>query len=104
MKERAWSLLGAGVTIPWCCVLAAVLSVIGVTGLTLGGLIQVDAALFPSLALAAIGLLELLIPNMVCEGCATKIRTALSLLPGVREVKSKVPQKHVYVRYEPSKV
>ncbi|MGH7206816.1 MAG: heavy-metal-associated domain-containing protein [Nitrospiraceae bacterium] len=43
-------------------------------------------------------------PNMVCKGCAEKIRTALSSLPGVREVKSKVPQKHVYVRYEPSKV
>jgi P-type Cu+ transporter len=36
-------------------------------------------------------------PNMVCEGCAEKISTALSSVPGVREVKSKVPQKHVSI-------
>ncbi|TMA34610.1 MAG: heavy metal translocating P-type ATPase, partial [Deltaproteobacteria bacterium] len=48
--------------------------------------------------------LELLVPNMVCEGCAEKIATALRSVPGVREVRSKVPQKHVYVRYEPTKV
>jgi len=48
--------------------------------------------------------LELLIPNMVCEGCAQKIGTALTALPGVREVKPKVAQKHVSVRYEPAKV
>jgi P-type Cu+ transporter len=48
--------------------------------------------------------LELLVPNMVCEGCAEKISTALISLPGVREVKLKVPQKHVTVRYEPTKV
>ena len=48
--------------------------------------------------------LELVIPNMVCEGCATKISTALTALPGVREVKPKVAQKHVSVRYEPAKI
>ncbi len=48
--------------------------------------------------------LEFLIPNMVCEGCAEKIGSALSSLPGVREVKSKVPQKRVRVRYEPSRL
>ena len=47
---------------------------------------------------------ELLIPNMVCEGCASKISTALTALPGVREVRPKVAQKHVSVRYEPAKV
>ncbi len=47
---------------------------------------------------------ELHIPNMVCEGCAEKISTTLTALPGVREVKSKVAQKHVSVRYEPAKV
>lgn len=47
---------------------------------------------------------ELLVPNMVCEGCAETISTALSSVPGVREVKSKVPQKHIYVQYEPSLV
>ncbi len=47
---------------------------------------------------------ELLVPNMVCEGCAQKITTALTAVPGVREVKSKVPQKHIYVQYEPGRV
>ncbi len=47
---------------------------------------------------------EFLIPGMVCEGCAEKIGTALSQICGVREVKSKVPRKRVYVRYEPAKV
>ncbi|MBW3634993.1 MAG: heavy metal translocating P-type ATPase [Armatimonadetes bacterium] len=47
---------------------------------------------------------DFLVPNMVCEGCAGKISTTLSALPGVREVKPKVQQKHVYVRYEPAKV
>lgn len=48
--------------------------------------------------------LELVIPNMVCEGCASKISGVLKALPGVRGVKSKVPQKHVTVQYEPGKV
>lgn len=47
---------------------------------------------------------EFLISNMHCEGCAEKISTALTALPGVREVKPKVAQKHVSVRYEPAKV
>ena len=41
---------------------------------------------------------------MVCEGCAQKISTALTALPGVREVKPKVTRKHVYIRYEPAHV
>jgi Cu+-exporting ATPase len=44
------------------------------------------------------------IPNMVCEGCAETITTALKDLPGIREVKPKVFQKHVYVRYESGKL
>ncbi len=48
--------------------------------------------------------MELLIPNMVCEGCAEKISTALHTLPGVRAVQPKVQQKHVAVRYEPARV
>ncbi len=47
---------------------------------------------------------EFLIPNMVCEGCATKIQQSLQAVPGVREVKPKVAQKHVQVTYEPAKV
>ncbi|MGH8248167.1 MAG: heavy-metal-associated domain-containing protein, partial [Gammaproteobacteria bacterium] len=48
--------------------------------------------------------LELLVPSMVCEGCAEKISSALRAVPGVREVKPKVPQKHVYVQYDPQRV
>ncbi|HZC02917.1 MAG TPA: heavy-metal-associated domain-containing protein [Gammaproteobacteria bacterium] len=48
--------------------------------------------------------IELLISNMVCEGCANKIKSTLVGLPGVREVKPKVKQKHVTVRYEPAKI
>jgi P-type Cu+ transporter len=47
---------------------------------------------------------EFLIPNMVCEGCAMKITEALRLVPGVREVKPKVPQKHIHVQYEPARL
>ena len=48
--------------------------------------------------------LEFLVPNLVCEGCAQKISSALKSLPGVREVKAKIAQKHIYVEYEPAKV
>ncbi len=47
---------------------------------------------------------EFSVPNMVCEGCAGKISTTLKGLNGVQEVKPKVAQKQVYVRYEPAKV
>jgi len=47
---------------------------------------------------------EFLVPDMVCEGCTGKISDTLSSLPGVREVKAKLRQKHIYVRYEPNKV
>ena len=47
---------------------------------------------------------EFLVPSMVCEGCAEKIQTTLSPVAGVRSVVSKIAQKHVVVRYEPSKV
>ena len=47
---------------------------------------------------------EFLVPGMVCEGCATKISTALTALPGVQQVNPKVPQKRIYVRYEPTQV
>ncbi|WP_291036772.1 heavy metal translocating P-type ATPase [Dyadobacter sp. 50-39] len=41
------------------------------------------------------------VPNMVCEGCAEKITTTLSALPGVKEVKPKVIQKQVQVNFYP---
>ena len=47
---------------------------------------------------------EFLIPKMVCEGCAQTISERLRPISGVREVKSKVAQKHVVVRYEPARV
>lgn len=47
---------------------------------------------------------DFFVPSMVCEGCAEKISAALIALPGVNEVKPKVAQKHVYVRYEPARV
>lgn len=47
---------------------------------------------------------EFLVPSMVCEGCAEKINVALAPVPGVREVRPKVAQKRVSVRYEPSQV
>lgn len=47
---------------------------------------------------------KFLVPNMVCDGCAEKIAGALTSLPGVRGVKSKVPQKCIQVRYEPERV
>jgi cation transport ATPase len=53
---------------------------------------------------AALAEREFLVPNMVCEGCATKIRTALQSMPGVRDVKAKVPQKHIQVTYEPNRI
>ena len=53
---------------------------------------------------AALAETEFVVPSMHCEGCAEKINTALSPVAGVREVRSKVPQKRVYVRYEPAHV
>ncbi len=47
---------------------------------------------------------EFLVPNMVCEGCAEKIARALTSMPGVREITSKVAKKRIRVRYEPGKV
>ena len=47
---------------------------------------------------------EYRVPAMVCEGCAEKIDTALRQLPGVREVKPKLGQKHVLIRYEPGRL
>ncbi len=44
------------------------------------------------------------VPNMLCEGCAEKVTAALTPLTGVREVKPKVSQKRVRIRYEPDKI
>ena len=47
---------------------------------------------------------EFLVPNMVCEGCAEKIAGALTSMPGVREITSKVAKRRICVRYEPGRV
>ncbi len=44
------------------------------------------------------------ISNMVCEGCAEKITTALTSLPGVKEVKLKVFKKQIFVNYYPEQI
>lgn len=47
---------------------------------------------------------ELVIPSMVCEGCAEKISDELKSLPGVRKVKANVRKKTMSVDYEPGRV
>jgi copper chaperone CopZ len=67
----------------------------------------VGRALGPTGGEAAAGRLaelELLVPSMVCEGCAEKIGDALRPLPGVREVRPDLARKRVSVRYEPARV
>ena len=44
------------------------------------------------------------IPSMVCDGCAEKIREALTAIPGVHAVKLRLWRKRVRVRYEPFRV
>lgn len=48
--------------------------------------------------------LEFSVPSMVCDGCAGKIRSALTALPGVREVRVGLWRKRVRVRYEAARV
>ncbi len=57
MKEPGWSLFGAGLVVPWCCVAPATLSLVGVTGLSVGVLTDIEATLFPYLAIIAIAML-----------------------------------------------
>lgn len=47
---------------------------------------------------------EFKVTNMVCEGCAQKITTEVTRLPGVKGVKPKVFQKQVAISYESDKV
>lgn len=47
---------------------------------------------------------EFKVPNMVCAGCAQKITTEVTKLPGVEGVKPKVFQKLVAISYESDKV
>ncbi len=47
---------------------------------------------------------ELIIPSMVCEGCAEKISTELKSLPGVQKVKANVRKKRISIDYDPGRV
>lgn len=57
MKGHGWSLLGTGLVVPWCCIAPAALSLLGITGLSLGLPSKIEAALFPYLAILAVVLL-----------------------------------------------
>ena len=57
MKEGGWRLFGAGLVVPWCCIGPVALSLAGVTGLSFGVLITIEATLFPYLAIIAVALL-----------------------------------------------
>lgn len=57
MKERGSSFLGAGLVVPWCYVAPAVFSLLGVTGLSFGGLTRIEANLFPYFVIMAVVLL-----------------------------------------------
>jgi copper chaperone CopZ len=48
--------------------------------------------------------IEFSVPSVVCDGCAEKIRNALTALPGVHEVKVGLWRKRVRVRYEAARV
>ena len=52
------------------------------------------------MATGPLGDREFLVSNMVCQGCAEKIVETLTSIPGVRDVKLKVPQTCIPVRYE----
>jgi len=44
------------------------------------------------------------VPGMACQNCAQSIDAALSTIPGVLAVKSKLRHKRVHVRYVPAQV
>jgi Cu+-exporting ATPase len=55
-------------------------------------------------ATAVLAETEFRVSPMVCGGCAEKITEVLKPLPGVRDIKPKVAQKQVLVRYEPAQI
>jgi copper chaperone CopZ len=46
--------------------------------------------------------IEFSVPSMVCDGCADKIRWALTAVPGVQAVKPRLWRKRVRVQFDPS--
>lgn len=97
-------LAAVGFITPVIAILFIVTSIVAILANTLRiraiDLRRAEAAV-PTAALAET---EFAVPTMVCGGCAEKITSSLSQLPGVQDVKAKVPQKHVVVRYEPGRV
>ncbi|MEX2016745.1 MAG: HAD-IC family P-type ATPase, partial [Candidatus Hydrogenedentales bacterium] len=97
-------LAAAGFITPVIAILFIVTSIVAILANTLRiraiDLRRAEAAV-PTPALAET---EFAVPSMVCGGCAEKITASLSQLPGVQDVKAKVAQKHVVVRYEPGRV
>ena len=53
---------------------------------------------------SALSEIEFSVPSMICDGCADKIRRALTPVPGVQSVKPKLWRKRVQVRYDGSKI
>ena len=47
---------------------------------------------------------EIVVPSMVCEGCAETISTELKSLPGVQKVKANVRKKTISVDYDPGRI
>lgn len=56
------------------------------------------------MAAGALAEIKFAVPGMVCNGCAEKIRNALTAVPGVLKVTPKLWHKHVQVCYEPTTV
>lgn len=97
-------LAAAGFITPVLAIVFIIASIVAIMGNTLRiRAINLRSGEVP-VAEAALAETEFVVPTMVCNGCAETITGALSQLPGVQEVKPKVAQKHVLVRYEPAVV
>lgn len=95
----------AGLITPVLAIAFILTSIFAILGNTLRiRAVKLRSEAAPEAETAALVETEFVVPTMVCEGCAEKISAALSPIAGVREVKSKVPQKRVLVRYEPARV
>ncbi|MBI1726309.1 MAG: heavy metal translocating P-type ATPase [Candidatus Rokubacteria bacterium] len=99
------ALAAAGLITPVFAIAFILTSIFAILGNTLRiRAIKLRSEAAPEIEKAALAETEFAVPAMVCDGCAEKITDALKDIPGVREIKSKVAQKHVVVRYEPARV
>ncbi|TAK22768.1 MAG: heavy metal translocating P-type ATPase [Myxococcaceae bacterium] len=97
------ALAALGRVTPLLAVTVMVLSIVGILMSTLR-LRGLDLEREPAAEGGPLAEVEFLVPKMVCEGCAETIGAALTPLAGVRAVTSRVPEKHVNVRYEPATI